>query len=52
MPERFFARLNGVLPGLVDRALKKQLPVIRRHAALVHAPPPRSDQDSAVSFQA
>jgi short-subunit dehydrogenase len=32
MPERLFARLNQVLPGLVDGALLKQLPVIRRHA--------------------
>lgn len=32
-PEKFFARLNAVLPGLVDRALSKQLPVIRRYAS-------------------
>ena len=32
MPERLFARLNQVVPGLVDRALRRQLPVIRRHA--------------------
>jgi short-subunit dehydrogenase len=32
MPERFFARLNQLLPGLVDRGLRRQLPVIRRHA--------------------
>ncbi|MAC32807.1 MAG: short chain dehydrogenase [Haliea sp.] len=31
-PERFFARVNAFLPGLVDRALYRQLPVIRRHA--------------------
>jgi hypothetical protein len=29
-PERFFTRLNGVFPSLVDGALIKQLPVIRR----------------------
>jgi short-subunit dehydrogenase len=29
-PERFFTRLNGVFPSLVDDALIKQLPVIRR----------------------
>lgn len=29
-PERLFTRLNGVLPSLVDGALIKQLPVIRR----------------------
>jgi short-subunit dehydrogenase len=31
-PERFFVRLNGLFPGLVDRALGGQLPVIRRQA--------------------
>jgi short-subunit dehydrogenase len=32
MPEALFARLNQLMPGLVDRALRRQLPVIRRHA--------------------
>jgi short-subunit dehydrogenase len=32
MPERLFARLNQILPGLVDRALRRQLSTIRRHA--------------------
>jgi len=32
MPERLFARLNQLIPGAVDRALRRQLPVIRRHA--------------------
>ena len=32
MPERLFARLNQIVPGLVDRALLRHLPVIRRHA--------------------
>jgi short-subunit dehydrogenase len=32
MPERLFARLNQIVPGLVDRALRRQLPIIRRHA--------------------
>jgi short-subunit dehydrogenase len=31
-PEKFFARLNGAFPALVDRALRAQLPVVRRHA--------------------
>jgi short-subunit dehydrogenase len=31
MPERFFARLNPLLPGVVDRALRRQLSTIRRH---------------------
>ncbi|WP_295465920.1 SDR family oxidoreductase [uncultured Pseudomonas sp.] len=29
-PEKLFVRLNGLLPGLVDRALRRQLPVIQR----------------------
>ena len=33
MPEALFARLNQLVPGLVDRALRRQLPIIRRHAA-------------------
>jgi short-subunit dehydrogenase len=32
MPERLFAWLNQIAPWLVDRALRRQLPVIRRHA--------------------
>lgn len=32
LPERFYALINSVLPGLVDRALARQLPVIRRFA--------------------
>jgi short-subunit dehydrogenase len=32
MPERLFARLNQILPGLVDGGLRRRLPVIRRHA--------------------
>lgn len=36
-PEKLFARLNGVIPGLVDRNLRASLPIIRRHAR-----PPRT----------
>ncbi|MDR2239024.1 MAG: SDR family oxidoreductase [Zoogloeaceae bacterium] len=32
-PERLFAWLNGVAPGLIDRALAGRLPIIKRHAA-------------------
>jgi short-subunit dehydrogenase len=32
MPERFFARVNQILPALVDSGLRKQLDVIRSHA--------------------
>lgn len=31
-PEKLFARLNGLLPGLVDRNLRASLPAVRRHA--------------------
>jgi short-subunit dehydrogenase len=31
VPEKWFARINQLLPGVVDRALRRQLPVIRRH---------------------
>jgi short-subunit dehydrogenase len=31
-PERFFVKLNGLFPSVVDSALLKQLPVIRRQA--------------------
>ena len=34
-PEKLFTRINGVLPGLVDRAIAKQLTVIRRYAGIV-----------------
>ncbi|TDX31064.1 short-subunit dehydrogenase [Modicisalibacter xianhensis] len=30
MPERFYSLINALMPGLVDRALARQLPVIRR----------------------
>ncbi|WP_279451447.1 SDR family oxidoreductase [Aeromonas hydrophila] len=36
-PEKLFVRLNGLLPGLVDRALAKQKPIIERYAR--HAAP-------------
>jgi short-subunit dehydrogenase len=31
-PERLFARINGLLPGLVDRSMRKQLAIVRRYA--------------------
>lgn len=31
-PERFFAKLNVLFPSVVDSALAKKLPIIRRHA--------------------
>ena len=32
-PERLFVRLNGLLPRLVDKALRRQLPTIRHYAS-------------------
>jgi hypothetical protein len=32
-PEKLFVRINALLPRVVDASLRKQLPVIRRHAA-------------------
>lgn len=31
-PEKFFVRLNGLFPRFVDKALRKQLPIIERFA--------------------
>jgi short-subunit dehydrogenase len=31
-PERLFAKINGLLPGLVDRSMRKQLAIVRRYA--------------------
>jgi short-subunit dehydrogenase len=31
-PEKLAVRLNSLLPGLIDRVLRQQLPLIRRHA--------------------
>jgi len=41
-PEKFFARVNGILPRVVDGALRKQLPVIRRYAGESAAASPRT----------
>jgi short-subunit dehydrogenase len=32
-PERLFAKVNALLPSLVDRSLRRQLAVVRRHAS-------------------
>jgi short-subunit dehydrogenase len=32
-PERLFAKLNALAPSLVDRSLRRQLGVVRRHAS-------------------
>jgi short-subunit dehydrogenase len=38
-PEKLFARINQLLPGIVDAALRKQWPVIRRFASRGHELP-------------
>jgi short-subunit dehydrogenase len=38
MPEALFARINQLAPALVDSALRRQLPIIRRHLAKETAP--------------
>lgn len=49
-PEKLFARLNAVLPRLVDGALGKQLPVIRRYAG--ENTPTTPDASAAVAAAA
>lgn len=52
-PERLFARLNGLFPELVDRSLRKQLPIIRRHAACSSSTPsPTSTRNEDSSHEA
>ena len=46
-PEKLFVRLNGLLPGLVDRALAKQKPIIERYAR--HAAPAAGNSGHAIS---
>lgn len=46
-PEKLFVRLNGLLPGLVDRALAKQKPIIERYAR--HAAPAAGNPGHATS---
>ena len=36
-PEKLFARINGVAPGLVDKSLAKQLPTIQTYAKQQHS---------------
>lgn len=36
-PERFFAKLNGLFPSIIDSALASKLPVIRRQAMAAQA---------------
>ncbi len=41
-PEKLFARLNGLVPGLVDRNLRASLPIVRRHATRTQPPTPEN----------
>lgn len=40
VPERLLAKLNGILPRIVDRSLHKHLATIRRYATSSEAAPP------------
>ena len=42
-PERFFARVNRMAPGVVDGALRKQLPIIRSRLAYLPTESVRGD---------
>ena len=44
-PEKLFVRLNGLLPGLVDKALARQRPIIERHAR--HSAPPAAGKSGS-----
>jgi hypothetical protein len=42
-PEKLFARVNALVPGVLDAAITRQLPVIRRYARQPGAPAPATD---------
>lgn len=46
-PERIFGLLNALSPGLIDMALRKQLPTVRRYASSRHAEHAEADGGSA-----
>jgi short-subunit dehydrogenase len=50
-PEKLFVRLNALTPGLVDRALRRQLPVIRRYADGQSSPRSESTAPAETSIQ-
>lgn len=47
-PEKLFVRINGILPSLVDRSLRGQLSIIRRHAQGQARPPQEELSHEAV----
>jgi short-subunit dehydrogenase len=40
LPERWSAKLNALFPALVDASLRRQLPIVRRHASCCAAAKP------------
>jgi short-subunit dehydrogenase len=46
-PEKIFARLNGSFPALIDRALRGQLPIVRRHAGATSPAAPEKNHEIA-----
>ncbi|MFY2762586.1 SDR family oxidoreductase [Arenimonas sp. MALMAid1274] len=48
-PEKLFARINGLFPALIDRALRAQLPEVRRHAGAASTHAPEIPHDIATS---
>lgn len=42
--EKLFVVINGLFPRIVDRSLRKQLPIIERHAAAAHSSPSDSNR--------
>ena len=46
LPERLFGLINSILPGVIDRALRKQLPVIRKYALRKPGGPGRTVNES------
>lgn len=46
-PEKLFARLNGAFPALIDRALRGQLPIVRRHAGATPSVTPEKTHEIA-----
>jgi short-subunit dehydrogenase len=48
-PEQLFVRINALLPALVDRNLRKQLPVIRKYAEAAHEPSARITESTRIT---
>jgi len=51
LPERIFALINAVLPAVIDRALVRRLPTIRRYATRRPPPAASADQPPTASLQ-